>query len=361
MTSLVDTGDAPPSPTASPVTVRVGAASYQIAPSDAPAVIGRSDSSSGHAVRVPIADDRISREHLVLYLKEDAWFARPEGRNGTFVDGQPQTEPFPILDEGMTVMLGNPFAGIPVHFSTLDPDIVYVGAQVAQRRAELDLSQRVLAANKVINAGALIAFEKGRSWPRQQTQERLEDALGWPPGRIAQLRREHAEQSSATPAHPLDERTMIVGSGTGSTTVEATFMADTIDLALGSIRANVDALPPPSSGDYQPRVGRIIGDLARLEKLASKATRGATGAEAVFRQLSAVRLLRRRVMLAAAATPHATLGQRLFAARTHSELSAAEAAAMVGISDDDVLAAEAGTQVPEPRFAALQRLLSLLG
>ena len=42
--------------------------------------------------------------------------------------------------------------------------------------------------NKIINAGAVIAFEKGGSWPRQQTRDRLEQVLRWPPGTITHIR-----------------------------------------------------------------------------------------------------------------------------------------------------------------------------
>ena len=52
----------------------------------------------------------------------------------------------------------------------LDPGMVRAGAAAAARRRELDISQRSLAADGVINAGALIAFEKGRSWPRERTR-----------------------------------------------------------------------------------------------------------------------------------------------------------------------------------------------
>ena len=68
---------------------------------------------------------------------------------------------------------------------TLDPGMVRAGAAAAARRRELNISQRSLAADGIINAGALIAFEKGRSWPRERTRAKLEEVLRWPPGTIA--------------------------------------------------------------------------------------------------------------------------------------------------------------------------------
>src|SRR5262245_3137195 len=70
-----------------------------------------------------------------------------------------------------------------------DPGMVRAGAAAAARRRELDISQRSLAADGVINAGALIAFEKGRSWPRERTRAKLEEVLRWPTGTIARIRR----------------------------------------------------------------------------------------------------------------------------------------------------------------------------
>ena len=70
----------------------------------------------------------------------------------------------------------------------IDPGVVRAGAAVASRRRELDIAQRALAKDKVVNAGTLIAFEKGRSWPRQSTLARLEEALRWEPGTISRIR-----------------------------------------------------------------------------------------------------------------------------------------------------------------------------
>src|SRR4051794_26046567 len=72
--------------------------------------------------------------------------------------------------------------------SDADPGLVRAGAAAAARRRELDISQRSLAAEGIINAGALIAFEKGRSWPRDRTRAKLEEVLQWPAGTIERVR-----------------------------------------------------------------------------------------------------------------------------------------------------------------------------
>ena len=86
----------------------------------------------------------------------------------------------------------------------LDPGMVRAGSAAAARRRELDISQRSLAADGIINAGALIAFEKGRAWPRERTRAKLEEVLRWPPGTIARLRRGEplADGSRRIALHP---------------------------------------------------------------------------------------------------------------------------------------------------------------
>src|SRR4051812_19529254 len=88
--------------------------------------------------------------------------------------------------------------------SDADPGLVRAGAAAAARRRELDISQRSLAADGIINAGALIAFEKGRSWPRDRTRAKLEEVLQWPPGTIERIR-DGAAVPYQAPAAPAAE------------------------------------------------------------------------------------------------------------------------------------------------------------
>src|ERR1700758_1640383 len=85
-----------------------------------------------------------------------------------------------------------------------DVGFIRAGAAAAARRRELDISQRSLAADGIINAGALIAFEKGRSWPRERTRAKLEEVLQWPSGTIARIRRGEPAtgETAAEPALP---------------------------------------------------------------------------------------------------------------------------------------------------------------
>src|SRR3954447_15721471 len=85
-----------------------------------------------------------------------------------------------------------------------DPGLVRAGAAAAARRRELDISQRSLAADGIINAGALIAFEKGRSWPRDRPRAKLEEVLQWPAGTIERIR-DGAAVPYQAPAAPAAE------------------------------------------------------------------------------------------------------------------------------------------------------------
>src|SRR5258708_5727549 len=98
------------------------------------------------------------------------------------------------------------------------------GGAEASRREELKLSQRTLAREKIVNAGTLISFEKGRSWPHKSTQAKLERVLGWDPGTIGRLRDDPAYNPvGAEPGETTEVMT---------TTVQAPLMAEAIELAL---------------------------------------------------------------------------------------------------------------------------------
>jgi transcriptional regulator with XRE-family HTH domain len=346
-----------------PLTIRVMGETHRVDPEHAPVIIGRPDPGASQEAHIRISDSRVSRQHIVVDVRRGQWVGEATGRNGTFIDGREVTGEFVIPDDGLIATLGHPVGGIPVHFTTLDPAVVFVGAQVAKRRSELDLSQRKLAENKIINAGTLIAFEKGRSWPREATRARLEEALGWPPGEIARLRRQFGSDSAAgaDSAQTVDdgERTVMLATG-GTTTVDSKYMAETVAMALDNITKQVEVLPAPSASAFQASVKGLIADLSRLEALATNASRGSSGAEDIFRALGAVRRARRGLLLRAAESPHATVGQRLFAARHRAELSVEEAATMAGLTPDDIAAAEAGNAVAPAHFDALNRLLTAL-
>jgi transcriptional regulator with XRE-family HTH domain len=229
-----------------------------------------------------------------------------------------------------------------------DPGMLRAGAAAAARRRELDISQRSLAADGIINAGALISFEKGRSWPRERTRAKLEEVLRWPPGTIARLRQ--GEPASA------DGRSVAV-SASGN---DAPLIAQAVVTAVSTLGSAIESLPTAEHPDFTPRVTKILADLRQLETVAAQAARISKVSPAVIKALSAVRSRYDELMLRAAGAPQATLGQRSYAARRRANLTIGETAQAAGVSEDDILKAEAEEPVSAAAVHAIEELIGQL-
>lgn len=230
---------------------------------------------------------------------------------------------------------------------TLDAGIVRAGAATAARRRELNISQRSLAADGIINAGVLIAFEKGRSWPRERTRAKLEEVLRWPPGTIARIRQGEPAGASKPPAPSL-------------TGVEVALIVETIQTAVRMVDPSIDALPDPEDPDFTPQATRILADLRRLETAVARAGQLGTVTPPLIKALSAVRTRYDRLMLRAATAPRPTLGQRLYSARRGANLTIGETARAAGVSDDDIVAAEAEQPLAPTVADAIEALIAEL-
>ena len=226
----------------------------------------------------------------------------------------------------------------------VDPGLVRAGAAAAARRRELDISQRSLAADGIINAGALIAFEKGRSWPRERTRAKLEEVLQWPPGTIARLR-QGEPAARERPAEPA----------TGGS--EGGLIAQAVITAVHTLGGAVDALPPVDDAEFTPRVAAILADLRQLESVAASATRISRVTPALIKALGTVRRQIDELTMLAATAPRATLGQRVYAIRRRANLTIAETAQAAGVSEDDIARAEAEEPVPATSIDAIETLL----
>jgi transcriptional regulator with XRE-family HTH domain len=354
-----------------PLVIHAGSHTYTCDESDAPIIIGR-----GSAAQVIVNDDSISRAHVRIDHTSDGWVAIGQNRNGIYVDGVQQAA-VPIRD-GMTIHLGDP-QGTPVAFghqtsprqtkpgvadededededeedtdqsSIPDPDpgIAHAGAAVAVRREELKLTQRHLARAGIVNAGALIAFEKGRRWPRTATRTKIEDALRWPHGHIVGLRREgnNADTQSA-----VDD----------SNTVRASLMTGAVEVALNTINAAIESLPETTDPAFSARASTILADLRRLESVASNAAQTTKGNSEVAVMLGEVRKCYKDLMLRASRATGATLGQRLYAARHRTELSVEETANAAGVPVEAIIATEAEVSLDEKTVTALWASLTVL-
>ncbi len=351
--------------------------SHVVSPRAGVATIGRDP----HA-QVKIDDARISRVHVRVEFVDGTWRAVDTSMNGMFL-GTSRAHSVAVTD-GMAVRLGDPVAGPTVQFEVipakvavrpapvgaaddaerttlvapededstvaLHPGMVRAGAAAAARRRELDISQRSLAADGIINAGALIAFEKGRSWPRDRTRAKLEEVLQWPPGTIAKLRDGVAEAPPTEPSMP------VAGAGAD----EAPLIAQAVEAAVNTLGATIDALPPLDDPDFTPRVTAILTDLRQLEQVAARAARIGRVTPPLIKALSLVRRELDELTMLAAAAPTATLGQRVYAARRRANLTIAETAQAAGVPEDAIAHAETEQPVAAPSAASIEALIAAL-
>ena len=228
--------------------------------------------------------------------------------------------------------------------SDVDPGLVRAGAAAAARRRELDISQRSLAADGIINAGALIAFEKGRSWPRERTRAKLEEVLQWPAGTIARLRRGEPVSRGRQPEP-------VAGADEGQ------LIAQAVITAVHTLGGAVDALPPVDDAEFTPRMAAILADLRQLEAVAARATRISQVTPPLIKALGTVRRQIDELTMVAATAPRATLGQRVYATRRRANLTMAETAQAAGVSEDDIAHVEAEDAVPAATIDAIEALL----
>jgi transcriptional regulator with XRE-family HTH domain len=226
----------------------------------------------------------------------------------------------------------------------VDPGLVRAGAASAARRRELDISQRSLAADGIINAGALIAFEKGRSWPRERTRAKLEEVLRWPKGTIARLR----QGEPVARERPTES---LAGADQGQ------LIAHAVIAGVHSLGAAVDALPHIDDDEFTPRLTAILADLRQLEAVAARATRISQVTPALIKALGTVRSRIDELTKLGATAPRATLGQRVYATRRRANLTIAETAQAAGVSEDDIAHVEAEESVPAAAIDAIEALL----
>jgi transcriptional regulator with XRE-family HTH domain len=230
----------------------------------------------------------------------------------------------------------------------VDPGMARAGAAAAARRRELDISQRRLAAEGIINAGALISFEKGRSWPRERTRAKLEEVLQWPQGTIARLR-----QGATAAAEPEPQPSAPPASGD-----EVSLIAQAVDAAVRSLADAATSLPPVEDSGFTPRVTAMLADLRQLEAVAASAARIGRVTPSLLKALSAVRRQIDDLSLLGATAPGAPLGQRLYAARRRANLTIEETAQAAGVPDSAVVATEAGQTVPDDVSDLIESLVT---
>lgn len=238
-----------------------------------------------------------------------------------------------------------------------DPGVVRAGAAAAARRRELDISQRSLAADGIINAGALISFEKGRSWPRERTRAKLEEVLQWPAGTIARIR--DGREGDAVANQPVS------ASGPDGTPDAppiadgpASLIAQAVAAAVDTCSLAIAALPSPEDPEFTERAAPILADLRQLEGIAVQATRISRITPELIKAMGSVRRYHDKLMTLGATAPGATLAQRLYAARRRANLSTLETAQAAGVTEEMIVGAEAEEVLPAETAEAIEALIS---
>ncbi|MEZ0352751.1 FHA domain-containing protein [Mycobacterium sp. pR1184] len=355
--------------------VHSGDTSHAIEPDRGVVTIGREPQAG-----VQIDDPQISQEHLRAEAADGQWRIVDSSPGGMFVDGLRQTS-VTITDKTI-VRFGDPAAGKVLTFEVvrppksvdqqgvndsdeqgdniasidLDPGVVRAGAAAAARRRELDISQRSLASDGIINAGALIAFEKGRSWPRERTRAKLEEVLQWPAGTIDRIRHGEpvAADAAASQAAPVD------GPATADNPEAhgaASLIAQAVVAAVDGCSLAISALPPAEDPEFTERSAPILADLRQLEAIAVRATRISQITPELIKALSAVRRHRDELMTLGANAPDAPLAQRLYAARRRANLSTLEIAQAAGVDEEMIVRAEDEEPLPAHVTAAIETLI----
>jgi hypothetical protein len=122
-------------------------------------------------------------------------------------------------------------------------------------------------------------------------------------------------------------------------------------MALRQVLTAADGLPGPRATRFPESVRGVLADLRTLETIATRALRSSQGSPEMVHALQLIRHRYTELMARAAEAPGATLGQRLYTARTAAALTAAEAAAAMSVAPEVVAAVEAeqpvsGVDVP---------------
>jgi transcriptional regulator with XRE-family HTH domain len=251
-----------------------------------------------------------------------------------------------------------------------DPGVFRAGQVFAARRQAIRLSQRELARQKIITQANLISFEKGRSWPREKTRAKLEQAVAWPPGTLSGLRRGMVTPESAIDGVRSVRRDVGWPSATPATetaAIETLSPPDTAGLvtravmvAVGQVLAAGEKLPADDDPGFAKAAGAVLADLRELEAITARAVRGSQGSTEVIRALRLIRTQFDELTTRAAAAADATLGQRLYAARNRAALSVDEAASLLGLATGVVTAVETEEPVSPADTARIEAFIAEL-
>jgi transcriptional regulator with XRE-family HTH domain len=226
------------------------------------------------------------------------------------------------------------------------PGAVRAGAAFASRRQQLGITQRELARMGILTASSLIAFEKGRTWPRERTRATLEEIARWPAGTLATIKA--GGTIPGAPAPPSGDQS------------DAPLIVEAVEVAMATVNVAISSLPADDHPRFAAQIRAVLADLRRLEAITARAVRGSQAAPAVFRSLGEVRRRYDELMARAASAPGATLGQRLYVTRREAHITAPEVALALGAPTELVAAVESEAPPPEGTEERINALIDAL-
>jgi transcriptional regulator with XRE-family HTH domain/DNA-binding XRE family transcriptional regulator len=226
--------------------------------------------------------------------------------------------------------------------NVVDPSVLRAGSAFADRRVELGLTQRDIAGMKIMGQPSLVAFEKGRAWPRERTRAKLEQAARWAPGTLARLRDGVGPNESTDSAE------------------SAGVIVDVVLALVSNVIVMVDALPGDDDPAFAERARAVLAELRTTEAVTARALRASQGSSQVIKALRLVRMRYDALMARAAGGAGATLGQRLYVARSRAALSVEEAAGIIDVGPEVISAAESEQAVSRAHAPALEKLITEL-
>lgn len=344
----MQSGGSDAAPGSATLIIEVCGASHIVGPADGVVTIGREPPS-----QILLSESGVSRTHLRIQYDEDHWSLTDVGsRNGTFLDGV-RVEHLAVTGP-VTVNLGHA-NGIalrldprpPLAAAPADEAIARAGVAVEDRREELGLSVETLIAALTTRENHA-RFGSGQLWPDDDVRAVLEQRLMWPSGTIDGVRRGGDV--------PEEELTDLL-----SPTVQAAVALDAAEVEVRTIRSRIGQLPDARDERFVREVTPLLTQLRRLDHLGTAAARATPGRVEVAAALAAVRQVRAELVLLAAQSATASLGQRLAAVRHRGRLSIAEVATATGVTVPEVETVEREELAPVGVVDALERFVAVVG
>jgi hypothetical protein len=142
---------------------------------------------------------------------------------------------------------------------------------------------------------------------------------------------------------------------------EAPVIVGMADAAMHMYHTAIDSLPDENEPEFSERVGVILAGLRKLQGSLTQAGKRSRNSATVIVALSGVRGVYDELMARAAASPGATLGQRLYSARVKAKLSTKETANGAGLRTDLIEAVEVEEPATDDEASKIKDLIAALG